>query len=156
MSNHTPKHTYVYVTYIVTTPQKLWEALTDARISASYWERENVSDWKVGSEWQHRLPGKSPDVIGQVLESDPPRRLVTTWEVPSDRGNPDKTNRCAFDIEDVGGKVKFTVTHSELSDKALADVSGGWPAVLSNLKTLLETGKTIPDPYSAVRNHPKG
>jgi len=79
------KHTYVYVTYILSTPQKVWEALTDAQISASYWERENVSDWKVGSRWEHRLPGKSPDVVGEVLESDPPRRLVTTWKVPATR-----------------------------------------------------------------------
>ncbi len=149
------KHTYVYVIYILTTPQKVWEALTDQTISASYWERENVSDWKVGSEWQHRLPGKSADVIGQVLESDPPRRLVTTWETPTDRGNPETSNRCAFDIEDVGGKVKLTVTHSELSEAALKDISQGWPAVLSNLKTLLETGRTIPDPYGALGNRPK-
>ncbi len=148
-------HTYVYVTYILSTPSKVWEALTDAAISASYWERENVSDWKVGSEWQHRLPGKSADVIGQVLVSDPPRRLVTTWEAPSDRGNPETSNRCTFDIEDAGGKVKLTVTHAELSEAALNDVSGGWPAVLSNLKTLLETGKTIPDPFGSLGNRPK-
>src|SRR5882762_8234605 len=72
------KHTYVYVTYIVSTPEKVWEALTDRKISASYWERENISDWKVGSRWEHRLPGKAPDVVGDVLEADPPRRLVTT------------------------------------------------------------------------------
>ena len=79
-----------------------------------------------------------------MLESDPPRRLVTTWKVPGRRGQSDRTNRCAFDIEDAGGKVKLTVTHSDLGDKALDDISGGWPAVLSNLKTLLETGRTIP------------
>ena len=156
MAKHTPKHTYVYVTYILSTPAKVWEALTDQTISASYWERENVSDWKVGSEWQHRLPGKSADVIGQVLVSDPPRRLVTAWETPSDRGNPDTSSRCAYDIEDVGGKVKLTVTHSELSDEGLKAVSGGWPAVLSNLKTLLETGRTIPDPFGSLGAHPKG
>jgi len=150
------KHTFVYVTYILTTPEKVWEALTDAGISARYWERENVSDWQVGSEWQHRLPGKSADVIGTVLESDPPRRLVTTWEVPSDRANADLTTHCRFDIEDLGGKVRLTVTHSNLGGQALKDVSEGWPAVLSNLKTLMETGGTIPDHYSGVHNHPKG
>jgi uncharacterized protein YndB with AHSA1/START domain len=152
------KHTYVYVTYILSTPEKVWEALTDAKISASYWERENVSDWKVGSEWQHRLPGKSADVVGKVLESDPPRRLVTTWEPPvgrAERDDPARSNRCAFDIEDVGGKVKLTVTHGELADEDFKNVSGGWPAVLSNLKSLLETGRTMPDPFSAVANHPK-
>ena len=64
------KPSYVYVTYILTTPHKVWEAITDEQISASYWERENVSDWKVGSPWAHQLPGKSPDVVGKVLESD--------------------------------------------------------------------------------------
>jgi uncharacterized protein YndB with AHSA1/START domain len=150
------KHAFVYVTYILSTPEKVWEALTDAAISASYWERENVSDWKVGSEWQHRLPGKSADVIGTVLESDPPRRLVTSWEAPADRANSDKTSHCAYDIEDLGGKVRLTVTHTDLDADGLKAVSGGWPAVLSNLKTLLETGKTIPDPYGAVAGHPEG
>jgi uncharacterized protein YndB with AHSA1/START domain len=150
------KHTYVYVTYILSTPEKVWEALTDAKISASYWERENVSDWKVGSRWEHRLPGKSADVVGEVLGADPPRRLVTTWAAPDSLGDPEKTNRATYDIEDVGGKVKLTVTHTDLSDQDLKDVSGGWPAVLSNLKTLLETGRPMPDPFSGVANHPRG
>ena len=147
------RHTYVYVTYIVSTSEKVWEALTDATITASFWERENVSDWKAGSRWEHRVPGKSADVVGSVLESDPPRRLVTTWEVPGEEGNPDKTSRCAYDIEDLGGKVRLTVTHADLDAPGFQDVSGGWPAVLSNLKTLLETGRTIPDPFSALRGH---
>jgi uncharacterized protein YndB with AHSA1/START domain len=143
-----PKHTYVYVTYIVSTPQKVWEALTDAEISARYWERQNVSDWKVGSRWTHGFAGKSPDVVGRVLESDPPRRLVTTWLRPDHEDQPEFANRCTFEIEDVGGKVKLTVTHADLSDQDLKNVSGGWPAVLSNLKTMLETGKTIPNPFN--------
>ena len=142
------KHTYVYVTYILSTPEKVWEALTDAKISASYWERENVSDWKVGSRWEHRLPGKSPDVVGRVIESDPPRKLVTTWLSPAHENQPEFANPCTFLIEDVGGKVRLTVTHENLSDHDLQSVSGGWPSVLSNLKTLLETGKTIPDPFN--------
>src|SRR5258706_9625107 len=150
------KPQYVYVTYILTTPEKVWEALTDAKISASYWERENVSDWKVGSDWMHRLPGKAPDVVGRVLESDPPRRLVTTWAPPSEADNPAKTSRATFDIEELGGKVRLTVTHTDLDAQGLSDISGGWPAVLSNLKTLLETGRTLPDPFSGVANHPKG
>jgi uncharacterized protein YndB with AHSA1/START domain len=150
------KPSYVYVTYILTTPEKLWEALTDAKISASYWERSNVSDWKVGSTWEHKLPDKPADVVGKVLEADPPRRLVTSWAVPGEVGNAAKTSRCAFDIEDLGGKVRLTVTHTDLDAQGLKDVSGGWPAVLSNLKTLLETGRTIPDPFGAVQNHPKG
>ena len=148
------KPAYVYVTYILTTPEKVWEAITDARISASYWERENVSDWKVGSPWEHRLPGKSPDVVGKVLESDPPRRLVTSWAPPAEPDNPDKISRVAIDIEDLNGKIRLTVTHTDLDEQGLKDVSGGWPAVLSNLKTLLETGRTLPDPFGAVEGHP--
>ncbi len=68
------KHTYVYVTYILTTPEKVWEAITDRAISTSFWGRENVSDWKVGSSWAHQLPGQSPDGVGEVLEADPPKR----------------------------------------------------------------------------------
>ncbi len=143
------KRTYVYVTYIVTTPEKVWEAITDRAISASYWGRENVSEWKVGSSWAHQLPFQSPDGVGEVLEADPPRRLVLTWAAPADRGNPDKTSQAAFDIEDAGGKVKLTITHTNLSDQALQGVSFGWPAVLSNLKTLLETGNTIPNPFGS-------
>jgi uncharacterized protein YndB with AHSA1/START domain len=150
-----PKHTYIYVTYIVSTPEKVWEALTDAEISGRYWERQNVSDWKVGSRWTHGFAGKAPDVVGRVLESDPPRRLVTSWLRPDQADQPELANRCTFEIEDAGGKVRLTVTHAGLSDEDLKNVSGGWPAVLSNLKTMLETGRTIPNPYSAVAGHPE-
>jgi uncharacterized protein YndB with AHSA1/START domain len=149
------KPAYVYVIYILATPQAVWTAITDAKISASYWGRENVSDWKVGSPWEHRLPGKAPDIVGEVLESDPPRRLVPTWAAPDRADDPERTSRLAIDIQDLGGKVKLTITHTELTEQALKDISGGWPAVLSNLKTLLETGRTIPDPFSGVDNHPK-
>jgi len=142
------KHTYVYVTYIVSTPEKVWEALTDAEISARYWERQNVSDWKVGSRWTHGFAGKAPDVVGRVIESDPPRKLVTTWLRPDHEDQPEFANPCTFLIEDVGGKVKLTVTHENLTDEDLKNISGGWPAVLSNLKTMLETGKTIPNPFN--------
>jgi uncharacterized protein YndB with AHSA1/START domain len=150
------EQTYIYVTYILTTPQKVWDALTDAEISASYWERSNVSDWKVGSDWSHQLPGKAPDVVGKVLESDPPRRLVTSWAAPADAGDPAKTSQVTFEIDELGGKVRLKVTHTNLEPQAFTDVSGGWPAVLSNLKTLLETGRTLPDPFGAVEGHPKG
>ena len=147
---------YVYVTYIMATPEAVWNAITDAKISASYWERSNVSDWKVGSPWSHGFPDKAPDVVGKVLESDPPRRLVTSWSPASQANNPARTSRAAYDIEALDGKVRLTVTHTDLTDEGYEGVSGGWPAVLSNLKTLLETGKTIPNPFSGVGNHPKG
>lgn len=146
---------YVYVTYIVTTPQKVWEALTDAKISASFWDRSNVSDWQVGSSWEHKFPDRPAAVVGKVLEADPPQRLVTTWAAPANASDPEKTSRCAYDIDDLGDKVRLTITHTDLSDQALKDISMGWPAVLSNLKTLLETGTAMPNPFNGVLNHPK-
>lgn len=75
---------------------------------------------------------------------------------PSAAGDPDQISRVAFDIEALGERVRLTVTHTDLDAQSLKDISGGWPAVLSNLKTLLETGRAMPDPFSGVHNHPKG
>jgi uncharacterized protein YndB with AHSA1/START domain len=146
------KPSYVYVTYILTTPQKVWDAITDAKISASFWERANISDWKVGSAWAHKFPDKPADLVGEVLESDPPKRLAMTWAGPAHVDNPDRVSRVAFDIEQLGEKVRLTVTHTELSEQGLKDISGGWPAVLSNLKTLLETGRTIPGAFAGIHD----
>jgi uncharacterized protein YndB with AHSA1/START domain len=150
-----PDPTYAYVIYVLTTPQQVWDALTDAEISLRYWEHANVSDWKVGSGWKHQLPGKSPDIVGEVLESDPPHRLVVTWAAPADVGNPDKVSEVTFEIDDLDGKVRLKVTHTKLDPHAFTDASGaGWPAVLSNLKSLLETGRTIPNPFGAMSKRP--
>ena len=152
MTHQTDKPSYVYVTYIVTTAQKVWDAITDEEMSASYWGRANVSDWKVGSQWSHQFPGKPADLVGVVLEADPPRRLAMTWAGPAHVDNPDRVSRVAFDIEQLGAKVRLTVTHTELTEQGLKDISGGWPAVLSNLKTLLETGHTIPDAFAGIHD----
>ena len=131
--------TFVYVTYIESTPELVWEALTDADITARYWGHSNVSDWQPGSAWQHvRTDGSGiADVVGTVVESDPPRRLVTTWDG-------DDGSRVSFDIEPYHQIVRLTVTHENLaSDEDLADASAGWSAVLANLKTLLETGRVL-------------
>lgn len=144
------KPQFVYVTYILSTPEKVWSALTDPELTARYWERSNVSDWKVGSPWSHRRPGGEPVVTGQVLESDPPRRLVTSWYAPEQAENPAKRSQVSYDIFEADGKVRLTITHWDLDEEALRDISRGWPAVLSNLKTFLETGKTLPDPFGAM------
>jgi uncharacterized protein YndB with AHSA1/START domain len=133
--------TYVYVTYIESTPEKVWEALTDADLSGEYWGHRNVSDWQVGSRWEHQRTDGSgiADVAGEVLESNPPRRLVTTWD------GADEPSRVTFDIERYEEIVRLTVTHENLATEAeRVDVSSGWPAVLSNLKTLLESGHVLP------------
>lgn len=137
------KPTFVYVTYIESTPERVWEALTDADLTARYWGHSNVSDWRAGSRWEHRRIDGSDfaDVVGEVVVSEPPRRLVTTWAPPDGDAEP---SRVTFDIEPYGEIVRLVVTHEHLVDEAeRAEVAAGWPAVLSNLKSLLETGHPL-------------
>lgn len=143
----TDKPTFVYVTYIASTPEKVWDALTDADLTAAYWGHSNVSDWKPGSRWAHvRTDGSGvADVVGTVAESERPTRLVTTWAAPEDEGDAAKHSRVTFDIRPHGDIVRLTVTHEDLADEGeRADVASGWSAVLSNLKSLLETGSPLP------------
>lgn len=138
---------YVYVTYIASTPEKVWDALTDADLTAVYWGHSNVSDWRPGSRWEHvRTDGSGiADVVGTVVESDRPTRLVTTWAAPADEGDRGRHSRVIFDIRPHADIVKLTVTHEDLNDEGeLQAVSSGWPAVLSNLKSLIETGSPLP------------
>ena len=148
------KPSYVYVTYIATTPEKLWKAMMDTDLMAQWWvdpkegcARVNVSDWKPGSRWEHQRAGEGTvDILGKVVETTPPRRLVYTWARPSDADDETKHSRVSFDIEPYGdGLIQLTVTHDDLEKdpKMLAGVSGGWPKVLSNLKTFLETGRAL-------------
>ncbi|WP_051792611.1 ArsR/SmtB family transcription factor [Amycolatopsis jejuensis] len=141
------KPSFVYVTYIESTPEKVWHALTDPDLTAAYWGHRNESDWNEGSQWAHvRTDGSGvADVVGEVIESVPPKRLVTTWLDP-DGPKDQQSSRATFDIEQHEGIVRLTVTHEDLADeKAHEDVSGGWAAVLSNLKSLLETGHPLPE-----------
>ncbi|WP_121010570.1 ArsR/SmtB family transcription factor [Saccharothrix australiensis] len=139
------KPDFVYVTYIRSTPEKVWEALTDADLTATYWAHRNVSDWQVGSAWAHRRADGSDvdDVVGEVLVSDPPNKLVTTWRDPADDS---WTSTVTYLVQSYGGTVRLTVTHEGLDAPARAQVAHGWPAVLSNLKSLLETGGALPMP----------
>jgi uncharacterized protein YndB with AHSA1/START domain len=151
------KPSYVYVTYIATTPEKVWEAVTNTDVAREYWvgpgggcSRVNVSDWAVGSTWQHQRTDETQavDVIGKVLESSPPRRLVMSWGRPTEADDESKHSRVTFDIESLrDGLVRLTVLHEDLDLPMLKGISGGWPSVLSNLKTLLETGRPL---YSGV------
>lgn len=148
------KPSFVYVTYIATTPEKVWQAFVDTDVMAKYWmgstcARVNVSDWKPGSKWEHQHAddASAVDIVGKVVESDPPRRLVFTWARPADAEDEAKHSRVAIDIEPQGdGLVRLTVSHEDLErdPQMLASISGGWPRVLSNLKTLLETGRAFP------------
>jgi uncharacterized protein YndB with AHSA1/START domain len=104
----------------------------------------NVTGWKVGSTWQHQdyEDTGSVKVVGKVVESVPPRRLVLTWPSPADAANEAKHSRVTFEIEPVMESVRLTVTESELEPDSdmLRGITQGWPAILSGLKTLLETG----------------
>ncbi len=144
---NTPTTAFVYVTYIRTTPEKLWSALTDADFMRRYWFDMHIeTDWKAGSSWRLVFPDGRLADEGEVVETEPPRRLVLTWR---NEWKPDfKAEgyaRCAFDIEAVPGAAKLTVTHTmERPDSKLIEaVSGGWPRILSNLKSLLETGEIV-------------
>jgi uncharacterized protein YndB with AHSA1/START domain/DNA-binding transcriptional ArsR family regulator len=146
----TPRPTFVYVTYIESTPDKVWRALTDADLTAAYWGHSNVSDWREGSPWEHRRSDGSgiADVRGTVLTSQPPTLLVATWASP-DAPEGRTPSRVTFEIEPYQSIVRLTVTHEDLVDDAeFRGVSAGWPAVLSNLKSLVETGSPLPqDPW---------
>lgn len=142
------KPSFVYVTYIDSTPEKVWHALVDPEHTKHYWGRHrNASDWEEGSEWRHEDyddPSKV-DIVGEVVTSDPPRRLVVTWAEPKDAGDPEKTSRVTYEVEPFHGTVRLTVRHEELEPGSdmLDGVTAGWPMVLASLKTLLETGDTF-------------
>lgn len=152
----TVKPSFVYVIYIESTPERVWRALTDADLTAAYWGHSNVSDWQVGSRWEHRRTDGSgiADVVGTVVESSPSTRLVTTWAAPGD-GPTEGDERVTFALEPFGGIVRLTVTHENLADEAERDASAaGWAAVLSNLKSLLETGHVLPQaPWEMPSSH---
>lgn len=143
MSN---KPSFVYVTYIHSSPERVWTALTDADLTAEYWGHSNVSDWEVGSRWEHQRTDGSgfADVVGTVLEAVPPDRLVITFAGPGEEPA-DGPSQVTFHIEPHGEIVRLSVTHENLADQAEYEAaSAGWPAVLSNLKSLLETGHILP------------
>jgi uncharacterized protein YndB with AHSA1/START domain len=139
---------FVYVAYISTSPEKLWNALIDPNVTAKYWQHENVSDWKPGSTWEHRSADKERTLrlVGKVIEVSSPRRLVLTWAFPADAASEEKHSRVTFEIEPIGDVVRLTVTHSRLGpgSEMLEGITEGWPKVLSSLKSLMEVGRPLP------------
>lgn len=140
---------FVYVTYIATTPEKVWAALTDGELSREYWGGRAVeSDWNVGSPVRFRMAsGKHDPVRGTVTEAEPPRRLVMTWVFDFGAEHPPTpATRVLYLIERAGPEnVKLTVVHEPLEPGSEVDagVRRGWPAILSSLKSFLETGKAL-------------
>ena len=148
-----PKPDFVYVTYIKTTPDKLWEALTSSDFSRRYWfGTEFRSDFKVGSPFALVMGGKVTD-SGKSLEADRPRRLSYTFKHELDEAmRKDGATKVVFTLEPHGDLVKLTLTHEGFAkeSKLLDGISKGWPAILSNLKSLLESGNALTIPLGAL------
>jgi uncharacterized protein YndB with AHSA1/START domain len=138
---------FVYVTYILSTPDKVFEAITKPEIAGRYWGHENVSDWKPGSTWEHIRANdeRTIELVGKVLEISPPTRLVMSWANASQATDPSSYSRVTFELEEYEEMVRLTVTHDELeAGSGMANgISKGWPVVLSSLKSFLETGRGL-------------
>lgn len=147
---------FVYVTYIRTTPQKLWDALTQPEFTRQYWANTaQESDWKPGSSWKIMIPDGRVGDSGEIVESDPPRRLVLTWRNEfNDEMRAEGHSRLTYELEPVGESVKLTLTHEHDKDpsKLIDAVSTGWPHILASLKSLLETGESLVE----TRDWPEG
>jgi uncharacterized protein YndB with AHSA1/START domain len=134
---------YIYVTYIKTTPKKVWDAITIPEFNRQYWMHTLASsDWQKGSDWTMKNAEGRVNIHGKVLESSPQKRLVISWSAP---GNEKNASRAIFDIEGLGEMTKLTVTHTDLvagTDMA-SGIAVGWPRVLSSLKSFLETGNAL-------------
>jgi uncharacterized protein YndB with AHSA1/START domain len=147
---------FVYVTYIRTTPEKLWQALMDPEFTRRFWcETKQECEWKLGASWRIMAPDGRVADTGEVLEIEPPRRLVLSWRnelFPAIRE--EGHSRMTYSLEPQGDMVKLTLIHEmDRPDSKLIDkVSGGWPVILSSLKSLLETGEEL----AATRRWPEG
>jgi uncharacterized protein YndB with AHSA1/START domain len=138
----------VYVSYIATTPEALWSALTETAFTKQYWFGRRVeSAWQTGSPitfWND--DGHGLDITGEILESSPPRRLSYTWRLEySAELRREGFSRVTFDLEPRGKLVRLTVTHDQLgtNDQINVGLRKGWPAIVSSLKSLLETGEAL-------------
>jgi uncharacterized protein YndB with AHSA1/START domain len=146
------KSTFVYVTYIRTTPQKLWSALTDAECMKQYWLGVHCqSQWTAGSSWKLVYPDGRITDAGEIVEAEPPRRLVIRWQ-HEDRPQlkAEGESLCTMELGSSGPAVKLSITHTVEREPSnfIAAMSGAWPMVFSNLKSLLETGSIVlQNPY---------
>ena len=147
------RSTFVYVTYIRTTPQKLWSALTDdVEFMKQYWFGVHCeSKWTPGSSWKMVHTDGSISDAGEIVEAEPPRRLVIRWQHQiKPELKAEGESLCTMELEPSGTAVKLSVTHTIEREPSslIGAVSGGWPKILSNLKSLLETGSVVlADPY---------
>ena len=142
----------VFEIYIKTTPERLWEAITEPKLRALYsFGVETRSEWTVGATYRASVPGVIDIATGQNLEVDPPRRLVQSFQALwSDDVKAAGTSRVTWEIFPVGDSCQLTVIHDQLPEDAMPELYGGWPMILSGLKTLLETGETLTTPGSLL------
>ncbi len=140
----------VFEIYIKTTPERLWEAITDDEMRKKYsFGVGTSSDWTAGSEYRSGVPGVIDIASGENLEVDPPRRLVQSFKALwSEDVEREGTSRVTWEIEPVGDSCRLAVTHDQLGETANSELFGGWPMILSGLKTLLETGELLDTPGS--------
>jgi uncharacterized protein YndB with AHSA1/START domain len=147
---------FTYVIYIRTSPAKLWQALIEPEFTRQYWvETWQESDWKPGAAWRILLPDGRVGDSGEVLEIDPPKRLVLSWRnefIPDMRA--EGYSRMSYTLEHQDAAVKLTVVHEidRPNSKLIESVASGWPALLSSLKSLLETGESL----AHTRKWPEG
>jgi uncharacterized protein YndB with AHSA1/START domain len=154
--NNVDKSRFIYVTYIRTTPEKLWEALLDPEFTRQYWsETWQDCEWKVGASWRLMIPDGRVADAGEVLEIVPQRKLVLKWRNEFRPELHDEGfSRLTYELEEKGDSVKLTVLHEidKPDSKFIDAVSNGWPGILSGLKSLLETGESL----EMGRHWPKG
>ena len=139
--------TFVYVTFIRTTPDRLWSALVSPEFMKQYWFGMHIeTDWKQGSSWQLKFSDGRVADSGEIIEYEPPKRLVLKWR---NEWKPEFTaegySHCTMDLEPLDDAVKLSITHvmDRPDSKFIQGVSGGWPRILSNLKSLQETGEIV-------------
>ena len=152
------RSTFVYVTYIRTTPEKLWSALTDGEFMKQYWFGVHCeSEWTAGSSWKMMQPDGRITDAGEIVEAERPRRLMIRWR---HRMKPELEaegeSLCTIELEPTGPAVKLSIIHAieREPSKFITAVSGGWPKIISNLKSLLETGSIVlHDAYPAESAH---
>jgi uncharacterized protein YndB with AHSA1/START domain len=146
MSAPTNRPRFVYVIYIASTPERVFAALTEPEMTERYWFGFRIAaNGKAGSSFTMRPPGGDNVEKGVILESDPPRRLSYTWYPKYEDDKHERPSRVAFDIEPLKGQVRLTIVHEDFDEgsKMFEGISKGWPAVLSSLKSFLETGRAL-------------
>jgi uncharacterized protein YndB with AHSA1/START domain len=145
MLNKSAQSSFVYVTFIRTTPERLWSALTSADFMKQYWSGMHFkTEWKAGAHWELLFADGRVADTGEIVEFDPPKRLVLKWRNEfKPELKAEGYTECTIALEPISDAVKLTVTHSmdRAESKFIEAVSGGWPRILSNLKSLLETGQ---------------